>query len=427
MLKNRFIKNNFIFIAGTLIGGFLGYLFNFVVSRQISVAQYGELQSLTSSFIIFGVFNSALSYFVIRHTSVFASRNDREANQEFTNYLRPKIKKFTIALLCLLIIFSILLSSLLHFSSYLGFIVISLTTFFSTMTIIYFETLRGWQKFFILSVIGVATAFAKLLSGVVLAYFSHKTSFVSFSFLFSALISWYLSKYWSEKEKIGINEPKENISSWKNKYFPETSIRKSAFNIFFFSLAIILVSNIDVLLVKYFSSADITGYFGAFNLLGKMVLWLNMTVVTVMLPGACVDGHDGKRPGKKNLLESYGLMTIIGAGSIVAFYFAPNFIVNLFFGNKYIFDTQVLWLFALIYFLLSILTLEANLSFAKRDFRVIYSLAATTLLMIAGLAKFHGSIREIAVSLTISFLIGYLATAALNISHERYRLRTTEK
>ena len=138
-------------MSGTLVSGLLGYAFHFIVSRQISVAQYGELQSLLSFLIIFGVFNSALSYFTIKHTSVFAAHGDREANREFTKYLIPRVFKLTLIILLVYFVASPFLARFLHFSSALGFLVVSLATFFSTMTIIYFEILRGWQKFFFLA------------------------------------------------------------------------------------------------------------------------------------------------------------------------------------------------------------------------------------------------------------------------------------
>jgi O-antigen/teichoic acid export membrane protein len=414
MLKSKFLKNNFIFMAGTLIGGLLGYAFHFVISRQISVAQYGELQSLLSISIIFGVFNSALGYFAIRHTSVFAAHEDQTANRDFTAYLQTKVFKFTAGMLVVLIIASPLLAQIFHFSSYVGFIVISFATFLSSMTVIYSEILRGWNKFFLLTMIGIATVLAKLISGAILAFLSHSAAAVSVSFLITAVVTWQLSKYWSQKKITG-NGVQNTQADWKNKYFSEDNIRKSATHIFFFSLTLILVSNLDVLLVKYFSSAEIAGYYGAFALLGKIVLWLNMPVVSVLLPEACSDGHLGKRPAK-NLLRSYGLMTIIALGLMAAYYLLPNFFVNIFFGNKYIFDTQILWLFALMSYLLSILTLEANLSFAKRDFRVVYFLAATVILMIANLAKYHANLQQIVLAFSGSFFVGYISILFLNLN-----------
>lgn len=411
-------------MAGTALGGFIGYIFHFIVSRQMSIAQYGELQSLLSASIIFGVLNSALSYFAIRHTSVFAAHNDQAANQEFIDYFSPKIFKIAAILLLALLILSPALSTLLHFSSYLGFFVISVATFISTMTIIYSEVLRGWQDFIALSLIGIIMAVVKMATGSGLSFVSHKASVVSFSILLSAISGWLITKRWSRKKTTGsISEG--NPANRKEKYFSEASTKKTAIYIFFFSLALILVSNLDVILVKYFSSAETTGYYGAFSLIGKIILWFNLVVVGVMLPGACVDGYGGKRLGKKNLLESYGLMTILAFGLILLYYLIPNFIVNLFFGEKYIIDTQILWIFGVMSYLLSILTLEANLSFAKHDFRVIYFLALTVLLMVAGLAKYHSNLEEIALALSASFLVGYLSVTIFNLSHEKKRLKAT--
>ena len=412
-------------ITGTLLGGILGYLFHFLVSRQVSVAQYGELQSLLSVFVIFGVFNSALSYFVIKHTSVFAAHNDHNANREFAEYSLKKVSKFTLAALFVFFVASPILAKILHFSSAAGFVFISLATFFSTMAVVYQEILRGWQQFLLLSIVGIAAALVKFVSGVSLAFFSHKASVISLSFLISALASWYLMKYFCQKKILGKKDIREESASWRKKYFSETNVRKSAAGIFFFSTALVLVSNLDMVLVKYFSSPETAGYYGAFALLGKIVLWLNLAVVSVMLPGACADGHFGKRPDKKNLLQSYGLMSLIGSGLILIYYFAPDLVINSFFGKKYLLNTEILWLFGAMFFLLSILTLEANLSFAKHDFRVVYFLAATVFLMVAGLVKYHSSLEQIVSAFSVSFLAGYLLVTILNLSHEKRRLSAT--
>jgi O-antigen/teichoic acid export membrane protein len=407
-------------MAGTLVSGVLGYAFHSIVSRQISVAQYGELQSLLSAMLIFGVFNSALSYFTIKHTSVFAAHQDFEANHEFASYLMSRISKLTLTILLGLLVASPLLANLLHFSSTIGFIVVSLATFFSTMTVIYFEILRGWQKFFLLSLAGVATAFVKFASGAILAFLGRNTAVVSFSLLIAAFAGWYLAKYWSQQKITGKILP-QSRTDWKNKYFSETNIRKSATQIFFFSLALILVSNLDVLLVKYFSSADTAGYFGAFALLGKIVLWLNLSVAGVLLPEACANGHTGKRPDKMTIRNSYALMALITLGLLATYYLVPNFVINLFFGKKYFFDSQLLWQFGLMSFFLSLLTFEANLSFAVRNFRVVYLLAATLLLMTASLARYHASLQTIVLAFSVSFFLGYCFVLVLNLTHHNFR------
>lgn len=74
-LKSRYIRDNFIFLIGTLLGGFLGYLFHFFVARKLTVGQYGEMQSVFALVAIAGIFTSGFSYFVIKYSSLFAARN----------------------------------------------------------------------------------------------------------------------------------------------------------------------------------------------------------------------------------------------------------------------------------------------------------------------------------------------------------------
>ena len=115
-------------------------------------------------------------------------------------------------------------------------------------------------------------------------------------------------------------------------------------------------------------------------------------------------------------------MATVAAGIILVYYIMPSFAIKLFFGNKYAVNTQILWIFGVMSYFLSILTFEANLSFAKHNFYVVYFLAGTVLLMVAGVAKYHASLKEIVIALSVSFLLGYLSVAILNLSSEKRKL-----
>ncbi|PIW92886.1 MAG: hypothetical protein COZ87_04220, partial [Candidatus Moranbacteria bacterium CG_4_8_14_3_um_filter_43_15] len=73
---NEFFGNNLIFLTGTIIGGLLGYFFHFFVARKLSVAQYGEMQSVFALVAVLGIFASGFSYFVIKYSSLFALKNN---------------------------------------------------------------------------------------------------------------------------------------------------------------------------------------------------------------------------------------------------------------------------------------------------------------------------------------------------------------
>lgn len=61
--NNLFLRNSVISASGSLLAGVFNYLFHFVISRRLSVGQYGELQALFASATILSVFVTAISYF----------------------------------------------------------------------------------------------------------------------------------------------------------------------------------------------------------------------------------------------------------------------------------------------------------------------------------------------------------------------------
>lgn len=418
ILRNKFLQDNIIFIFGTFFVSLANYFYHFFISRRVTVAEYGEFQNLLAFFAIFSVLNSALSYFVVKYVAVFAEHEDYASSREFTRLLVSKVTKLAFLLLLVIFIISPGLKHIFHFSSLWGLLIIGATVFFSTISVVYLEVLRSWQKFLALTLFGAAAAAVKLFGGIGLAMTYPSAAAISFSLLLAVLAGWFLSKIYCQK-KIGIAGGNSETTTWRKKYFSDTSLKKAAVKISIFSLGVVLVTNLDIVLVKMLVSPEKAGYYGAFSLLGKIILWLSGAVTGVILPTACTRGFLGKRPAKKQLGLSYLMITFIGLVLTAAYFLIPEFFINLFFGKKFIVEASSLWLFGLMAFFLSLLTLEANLSFAKNDFRVVYFLGSTVLFMVLGVSVFHASLREIALVFSGSLGLGYFSVLALNLAHKK--------
>lgn len=418
-LKNRYIKDNIIFMAGTLLGGFFGYLFHFFVARQLSVSEYGEMQSVFAFVAVSGIFASGFSYFVIKHSSLFAAQNDYLANNQFITYINKKIFYVIAVLSIFILVLSPFIKNILHLSDIWGIIAGIAAVIFGTAAVVYAETLRAWQKFLAITIAGVSGAAVKLIFGYSFAAIFGKASPVVFSLAISALLGWLIVIYFWKKmrREIQIKEKKK----W-DEYISRKKIWKNAIQIFFFSMMIALVMNADVLLVKNLTTSEITGYYGALSVLGKIILWLNLSIVSVALPRACADGHRGQQLQPKIFLFSIGIMLAIGGSLILAFYFAPQIIVSLLFGGKYLPVSGSLWLFGLMSLIMSLFKFEADLAFARHDFRINYLLFLAVVFMASAIARFHNTLGEIVISVSVSLLIGYLFAVFLNFSNRKKRI-----
>jgi len=294
-----------------------------------------------------------------------------------------------------------------------------LAVVFSIFAVVFQETLRAWQKFLILTITGSTAAFLKLFFGYEFSSFFKKSSPVVFAITVSVLFGWLAAAYFWKKIKK--EDQLRTGKNWKE-YISRNKIWKNAVQILAYSLMVALVMNVDILLVKNLTTSEITGYYGALSVLGKIVLWLNLSIVSVAIPRACADGHRGNSLQPKIFIFSIGIMLAIGGGLILAYYFASQIIVSLLFGGKYFLVSGSLWLFGLMSLVMSFLKFEADLAFARHDFRINYILLFTVLVMAITIVGFHKTLGEVAVSVSASLLFGYLLTILLNFSNRKKKI-----
>lgn len=417
-MTKRFFKDNFIFMASTIAGGLLGYFFHFVVSRRLSVAEYGELQAITSVLMILGVLDSAISFFVVKYSAVLSSHGDRAGQNRFLDFVFRKFGKPVAILLFLYFLFLPVLKHFLHLADYFGLVSIGISIIFFFLSLRYINALQGWKKFMGAGIAGVAAAFAKLASGYFLVLFFPTASAVSLSFLVSAAIGWLVAGFFSRREwPSAVSDSARKNDGWRETYFGGENFKKSFAGILFFSLALAAASNLDIIFVKNLTSSELAGYYGALSVLGKIVMWLNLAVVAVLFPEACSSGYLGQPASSKSVLGSYGLIFAISLPALVVYYFFSGFLVSLLFGEKYAIISQNLWLFGLMALFFSLLTLEANLALARRDFRSTWLLGAAALVLASSLYLFHANLREIIFSVIFSFSLGWIFILVLNLNH----------
>ena len=412
-LKDKFVKNSFIYLIGSLLVGATGYAFHFLISREMSVYEYGELQSLIGTYSILAVFGSALSYFVIKHSSVIAKNQDYKSNRDFIKFVDKKSKKISFILFIVLVICSPLIYIFLKLSSIWGLIFILISVFGSLMSNIYLGDLVGWEDFFSFNLVSILNALIKLLIGFILAIIFSKAYLVAISLLVTSISGWFLAKYFANK-KILRKEGIKTKDSWTD-YFPNTNFRKLILPTFIFSSLFILIFNLDVVLVKSLTNAEITGYYGALSLIGKIIFWINSVIIAVSLPKIYSTSYSHKKTDWKIVLKLYWLILLIGIIGILFSLIIPKDIIILFFGVKYYILADLLWIFALMALILSLLSLEVNISYAKHDFKISYVLAFTLLLMTGGIYFFHNNIESIIWSVNIAFLLGYISSLIMNI------------
>lgn len=415
-LQHKLIKNSLIVMVGTFLGGLSNYAFHFFVSKKMDIANYGELQSLISVITLLGFMGYALNYFVIRNVSLFAKRNDVNATYAFTRLIETRLLRLSVYLFLGFIILTPLIYWYLKLSDMWGLIIMVVSSILGLFITLHSGLLTGWEKFLFITITTTGGIFVKLIAGIILSAVFPTASVVSFSFLISTLVTFLLIRRYS-RSIVGYNldEKQESGQSWQKKYFPNNDIKKSIMPTTIFIFLMMTIGNIDILIVKNITTPEMTGYYSALSLLGKVIFWLNSSVITAILPDACSAGFEEIKRSKRLLIDSYGLVLPISLCLMVAFIAFPTLLLTLLFRSEYAFFSNLLWLFGFEAVLISFLTMEANFHFARHDFRVNYILLITAGLMILTIYEFHSSLREIIIGLCTIISLGYVCILLLNL------------
>ena len=426
------VKNAAISLVGFIAAGALGYLFQFLLARRLSVEQYGEFQSLVALFAILGVFGSALSYFVITHTAVFAAARDVAANEQFLRWLLHRVLLVAGVLLAVFLAFTPAVRSLLHLSESWGFVVVSFAALVGLLIVLDQGSLTGWEEFLAVNAIATSGTFLKLIVGLIVVTITPRAAPATLALLASAVGTWLLFRVWGPRRlrarAAHPSETGEDPSSprrdsegndWKTRYFPTRVVQRDLGFVILFTLLITLTQNLDILLVKHFSTAALAGQYSALALAGKLIFWANLGVATVVLPVASARAHAGRPIGARIRLAATGLMLSLGSVAIFLYAIVPSLLLRTALGTPYTVHASALWLFGVMAVPLSLLLLEANFAFARRDIRVTLTLGLVAALMAAGISFFHAGIREIAVSVTAALTAGYFCTLVLNLRSAR--------
>lgn len=415
-MSNGVVKNSVISLGGFVVAGALGYLFQFALARRLSVEQYGEFQSLVALFAILGVFSSALSYFVVAHTAVFAAAKDVAAHERFVRWLQRGILPAAGVLLAVFLALTPVVRASLHLSDSFGFIIVSVSALASVLTVLYQGALTGWEEFVVVYVGNVTGALLKLVAGFAIVWRFPRAAPAALALLVSAVGTWLVLYAWGNRRlRARATGAPGTGEDWKVRYFRNRVIERDLGFVALFTLLITLTQNLDLLLVKHLSTAELAGQYSALALAGKLIFWANLGVATVVLPVASARAHAGRQVGSRIRLTATGLM--LGLGSVAVFLYAlvPSLLLRVALGPPYTIYARELWLFGVMAFPLSLLLLEANFAFARRDPRVVVVLGSTAALMVGGIAVFHDGIRDMIVSVIAALAAGYVGTLLLNM------------
>jgi len=370
-LRDEFVKNNIVLFIGSVTVAFLNYLYHPVLGRLMNVADFGEVQVIISLFMLTGVLGG-----VVKNVIVNITANEEEGdNQKEVILMLGKLSIYLVLLFSfLVIVFSNFFRQELNFHSYWPFITLALIISWSMAFNVRQAVLQGLSRFWEISISGAIVSLGRLGFAVIFIYLGWSSFGAIFGLLLAQMLAFYYV-FLKTRQHLKLNAAKHIKIDGR--------VKKELWyglSILISSIAVTFLYTFDVVLVKYFFSADEAGLYSGIATVGRIIFFLTASISVVLLSAVKID--KAKKENLKTLTKGLLLTISLGGTALLTFYAFHDMVVGLLIGHKYLFYSKYLFKLGILSFLASIINLIFVYFFALRNKRILFPSLAAPLFVI---------------------------------------------
>lgn len=395
--KDEFIQHTGLMFIGLGLFNVFNILYHLFMVRFLSPLDYGQLNTLIALFMVISVPASTVQTTVTKFVSSFQAQNRFSEMKKLLRHLLTLMSIVGLSFFLLATLGSRFLSSFLQISSYELIVLFGLGLFFAMVVPIPWGGLQGLQKFGSMTIsliisgglkFGLGALFVFLGLGVLGAMGAFTICYMVTVFLSLLILIIFLPREKSEsRREQGIEKPHPSYLSGVYQYFLPVGITLLCF---------MILTNIDLILVKHFFTPVEAGYYSIAQVVGRIILLLPVPVVTATFPKlSSLEGQEEK--GFLILRKSLRMVLFFCVAVILLGSLFPSLIIRILSGRSYIeciplvrFFCVDMSLFSLVFVLL-----HYHLSRGKSTF--LYPLCFLTLVQIGLIVLYHNTLVQVLV------------------------------
>lgn len=394
-MARSFTRNIIIVFAGASLVSFFNLLCQLLIAHKLSVAEFAAFNSLLSIFMVVSSPLNTIQMTAAKYSAEFYAHNQILKLKFFLSGL---IKKTSILGIFTLLIFSIVsvrIINALKISSIASGYILAALIGLAWFLPVFLGSVQGLEQFFWLASSSVIGGILKLILAFVLIIAGYNIAGALGALLVSSLVSLVIL-YLPLRKYICLRAAKEDI-------------KHKEIYVYFFPVAIsyfcfTLLSNFDMVLVRYYFSAEISGFYSLSQMIGKIFLFLPGAISIVMFPrvsGLNAQNLDTKAILKKSL--SYAILLCLIANIVYNIF--PSFVLKVLTG-KNVSESVILGrLFGISMSFFSLLFILISYFLSLKDLRFIKYLFSFTLFEILEIVLFHKSLASVQIILCINAIL----------------------
>ncbi len=353
--RSIIIKGTFILTISNFLVSILNYLSNSLSAKSLGPSGFGELSALFAYLSIFSIPLTVLTTLIIVKLGKAENNRYRRAG-EIEQWFLTKIyeKKIYILLSLVTLIFIPSLTNLSRVSAVILYILVA----FNVLSAFYFSLLQGLHLFTTFTLLTCLIAIIRLM-GTSLTFANNWGIYNIYAGLvLGSVLAVILAKNFMKK-KLPVATNTLDVSVLR--YL----IRKKTIITTISLLAVVLLSNADLIFVKKLFSANEAGIYSSWSLLAKIIGYFVAPVLSASL--LFFSAKESERDQKKLLYLLISLIIVIGSGILIAYQQFSTEILLVIFSSKFLSIAPLAPYAALFGMLFTIITLINNFHIANSN------------------------------------------------------------
>jgi len=413
--QDKFFKDNAVFFIGSMIVAVFSYLYHPVMSRMMSVEDFGQVQALISLTYLTGIF---LTIFGTIAVNIVSNHKDSSADDHIKLLSQlHKLALWVIGSFAIgIVILSPYLMRILQFDSAISFFPLAIILLVGIPFAFYSSYLKGTKQFEAISIAGIITSAGKLLFAILFVSLGMQV----FGAVSALALATFVALLYALHKTRGVFRLslKEKVS-----FTPALKKELSYGVLVLFSLGYItFLYTSDVLFVKYFFDPETAGLYSGIATIARIIFFVTASVAGVLLPTIKINAN--KKENIAILKKAFGIIVLMGVIALVIFFLFPSGIISLLIGEKYLPLATLLPLAGTYIFIASVANVFYSYFLALRDRRLITISSVGFIATVAMVAINHNSLQAIitdyilGASLTIVLLGMAISKSKVHKAHK---------
>jgi O-antigen/teichoic acid export membrane protein len=404
-----FVRQTILMFIGISLFNLFNLLYNLFMVRYLPPVDFGQLNTLLALFMVISVPAATVQTAITRFISPLQVQGDYDRMKGLLRHFLIVMSIGGFLLFFIIFVASPWISNFLQIPSRMLVVLFGVSLFFAMMNPVPWGGLQGLQRFGALILNLITNGGLKLVLGIIFVILGYKllgamgaigiAYFITFV-LSVFMLKWYLPKTGpSAHQGQGINP--SHFAEIYSYFFPAgTTV-----------LCLMLLTNVDLIVVKHFFSPLDAGYYSIAQIVGKIILALPLPIVTVMFPKlSALQAKPQREEGLAILGQSLAMVGLLCIAAAAFCFLFPVFIIKVLSGKAYLECVPLLRWFCvnMTLFSLSSVLLSYHLSRERHGF--LHPLLFFTLIQTALIILFHQSLAQ------VLFIVGIVAFCLLAIN-----------